>query len=226
MPITVQSMQGYSALFFAGYLVPHLGNTFAAVFGPGPYDAVQKVLRTVYTHPVVEAVILGSAVVHVAAGILHARSRTYNLTGESKVNVYTGYFITTFIASHVYFTRAFVYLGFGGVALSLQKAPVIFFPYYIAFGAAGAVHVLIGLPKAFAYSGIRTPRMPKKAVKAAVVGVTLGVLALGGRFFKNKDSSSHPYAEHLYAHVPKFFITGYFFFSINEHHPKHVIFLC
>ncbi|KAJ9454181.1 hypothetical protein DIPPA_20622 [Diplonema papillatum] len=187
-------VQGASALVFSGYLATHLVNTAVASLGPESYDGYMRVVRRVYQHPAVEPVVFGSFLVHLAAGTMKpAISAAAAATPRRRLHAYTGYFLSVFVFLHSFATRVSLPppLSFNGIATTMYHLPSLFIPYYLLLGAAGAVHMLLGFPKAVEQSrALLGPALSSAravgrvashwlVVTAAVVAVGLGVASMG-----------------------------------------------
>ena len=104
-------VQAGSGLTFALFLAPHLCNTIAGVAGEAAYDGLQTILRSAYQNPAVEAVVIGSAVVHLAATavrkVIAIRSSPSSKPAVLKptLHCWSGYVIAALIGGHVFFCR-------------------------------------------------------------------------------------------------------------------------
>lgn len=210
-------IQALSGLVFATFLVLHLGNTLAAVFGQATYDALQGVLRSYYQGRIVEGVLLAAAVVHGAAGLLRWKQRpparsSSRAPWRLRLHRWSGYYLMIAFTGHVLATRSpdWFYgtpVDFSFVTFSLDALPGLFYPYYAGLFASGAYHLIHGSAMAVrvvrrraaggpAESSARTLAAIARSrwVATACVMLAVGaVLALGGRLFV---VDTHRFAEY------------------------------
>eukprot|EP00760_Papus_ankaliazontas_P015605 PhM_4_TR16615/c0_g1_i1/m.45821 len=193
---TVHEVQGRSALVFAAFAVPHLINTAVAALGPTHYDHLQTTLRTFYTHPVAESIIILSAATHIGAGVYKRITRPRGATGVLvrgetlyRAHLSAGYILALIIPGHVYGTRFLHHgnshgnesIGYHGLVATVSVTKHGWFgAYYCVLGCVGAMHVLMGLPKAVALCGRRpwVRRTPTWVVLGGVAAVLAGVLSI------------------------------------------------
>lgn len=200
-------IQAVSGLVFATFLVLHLGNTLAALFGQTAYDAVQGALRSYYQARVIEVGLLGAAVVHGAAGLMRWKRRPPARSGTPapwrlRLHRWSGYYLMIAFAGHVLATRSphWFYgtpVDFSFVTFSLDAWPAVFYPYYVGLFASGAYHVVHGSATAVRVLAGRAASGPIESsartldaiarsrwVAIACIALAVGaVMALGGRLF-------------------------------------------
>lgn len=210
-------IQAFSGLVFATFLVVHLGNTVAALFGQATYDTVQGLLRSYYQAGIIEIVLLMAAVVHAGAGLLRWKRRPPARAGSRapwhlRLHRWSGYYLMIAFAGHVLATRSpdWFYgtpVDFSFLAFSLDAWPVVFYPYYVGLFASGAYHLLHGSAVAVrvvggraaggaAESSARTLDAIARSrwVAIACLAVAVGsVVAFGGRLFV---VDTHRFAEY------------------------------
>lgn len=187
-------LQAASSLVFLAFLVPHLLSQGAAIFGPGRYEQVLAMFRSVSQWPPFEGAVLGSLLLHSGVSVLGLKRRGLRRAGvRAWAHFATGGVLLVFFAGHVFATRgasAFygVGVGFEGLAFTLRWKPSFFWPYYVLLGVSGALHAGLGLPGALAvYRPTWSHRTRSCGLAmAAVLGLasTCGVLAFGGAFFE------------------------------------------
>ena len=212
-------IQAASGLVFAIFLGLHLANTLLAPFGPATYNGVQGWLQRAYQQPVIELfLVLASLLAHIASGVARARRRpraTDKKIGKRarvRWQRRAGWLLVVVVFMHTIATRGpslfyGVWLGFEGVAYSIQWLPGYFYPYYFLFGVAAAYHGGAGLVRALQifvrpWSGARRRlgawRLLGRVLLLAF-GLLLGLalLALGGQIFAIEDPSTSDYARLL-----------------------------
>lgn len=146
----LKTTQAITGLFFLTFLLIHLANTWLASFGSEAYDGAQKVLRTVYQHPVIEIMLLAAIGLHIVVGVLRRlREKGQATTGRAKWHRITGYGLTVVIGGHILAVRGSswfygVYPEFAGLAFSIDYAPWYFFPYYFLLATGGFYHGING----------------------------------------------------------------------------------
>lgn len=117
------------AIVLGLFLILHLGNHLAGLAGQDTHHAVQKALRTVYRHPLVEPLLLAAVAAQVALGVvMAARRRRWTLQTVS------GGYLALFLAIHL------------GVVLSARAQGI---DTDLAFAAAG-LHAPAPWPALFA----------------------------------------------------------------------------
>ena len=158
----IHRLQALSGVVFSLFLVLHLLTTSAASAGNAAYDRVLAILRAIYRpHPLVELALVGiPAAIHITCALLRIiERRRAHVAAPSqptmRVHRYSGYVLLLAFAGHVFATRfaplfatgptATGKADFSFLAFSLTKFPAFFIPYYLALGAAGALHLFIGL---------------------------------------------------------------------------------
>lgn len=205
----IRCAQRITGLMFLAFLLMHLVNTAAAIFGPAAYNDVQRLTRSVYQHPVYEPLLLFTPlVVHIGLGAWRIRnacapSRTGGML--RRLNRFVCLFLVAIVVGHVVATRGpslvyGIYPGFEGVAFTFQWAPAYFYPYYALFAAAAIFHASFGLCTMLG-SAAGSPRSRQFAVFAAPVAawmvIVVALLALGGQLFTVDDASHTEFAKLL-----------------------------
>jgi len=198
----LQRVQAATGLAFGLFALPHLFNTMLAAVGGDLYDAFQTRARAVYQHPIVELALISTLVVHIAAGILRARSQTLR-PQSGRGPRYAGWFLATVIFGHIAFTRgpsllAGVHPGFLGVAFAVQKFPGMSYPYFALLIVALSVHGARGAQIALGVWSGRTNLSLLRAYTVASVVIALGflgLLGLGGQLYTTADPEHSGFAE-------------------------------
>lgn len=212
--------QAITGLVFGAFLLLHLVNVMASVFGPGLYDAVQVRIRPLYQQPLVElGVLLTALVTHIAIGIARirrrgrarspgrgrARSRWARLPLRARLHRASAYFLLVFIFGHIAATRLptlldGIWLGFDGVAYAMVWVPGFFYPYYVLLGLCGLYHGSYGVYLSLRLLGVRLPPVTRLRGRVwvplaiASVLVVLGVLSFGGQLYAIDDPSQGDFA--------------------------------
>jgi hypothetical protein len=200
---------------FAVFLLLHLATTVSALSGPGTFDAVMRVVRRVYRpHLVVELLLVGgSAGLHIGISLLLMVRRWRGATPSSprplvRVHRWAGYVLLSLIVLHVVATRVVTALAgtpadFAFLAFSVLHWPLMIDPYYLALGAAGALHLALGLGLAatILFPGrLKAARARRVATAAAALLVTLvlgGVVSIIARADR-ADRSRYPQLDAMY----------------------------
>ena len=205
--MSVARLQAISGILFAIFLILHLATTTSVVGGPATYDAVLEGTRHVYRpHIIVEVLLIGLAgTVHIVCGIVRIvrRRREPNRVKPSlviRIHHWAGYVLLLAIAGHVFATRVMPALAtgptatgsadFSYLAYSILGWPLFMKPYYVLLGAAGAIHLGLGLGLAAGVlSGGRID--PRKLQRFAVAGAAvLTILVVAGAFSIIRHSPS------------------------------------
>jgi hypothetical protein len=203
-------LQAWSGLAFASFLVLHLGNVGAAVFGQAAYDGYMRWMRFYYQFPLVEVVcVLGAALVHMGAGVVRiARRRRAKHNDKAptlrvRLHRYSGYMMMLAFAGHVAATRLPSLVGtpvdYSFIHFSLVYGGAFFYPYYAVFAVSGLYHLTHGTIAAARIVGARLPKTatsPRSRlfwlwVSAGPPLVIVGLLALGGVLY-DADASRLP----------------------------------
>lgn len=160
-PAKLGRIQAWSGALFALFLVLHLATAASAIAGIDRYNSTLQTLRHLYRpHVVVEIVLIGcSGAVHIACAVLQMvrRRRVVAWSGPwwMRAHRLTGYFLLLVIGGHVLATRVAPTLATGATATGMADfsflayatlwLPAFFWPYYIALGICGSIHLAIGL---------------------------------------------------------------------------------
>ncbi len=200
----LKQIQAGTGVLFAAFVALHLMNTWAAMFGPTAYDAMQSALRNVYQFAPAEALLLAALAVHVVVGIMRiVNEPRRELTVRARWHRYAGFFLVVFIFGHILAVRGSswfydVYPGFDGLAFSIAYVPAYFYPYYFLLGMAGFYHALNGLSIALPRLGVRL-RLPATNLKLATAGAAalmiLALLGFGGFLFDIGNPYESAFAE-------------------------------
>ena len=90
----LKQVQAGTGIFFAGFVILHLTNTWLAALGPGAYDGMQEILRMVYQFAPVEGLLLSVLLVHAVSGVVRiVREPKRLLSTQAKLHRYTGFFL-------------------------------------------------------------------------------------------------------------------------------------
>jgi succinate dehydrogenase/fumarate reductase cytochrome b subunit len=170
--MTLRRLHRGLAILLGLFLLLHLGNHLAGLFGQEVHLSVQKALRTVYRAPVIEALLLAAVAVQLGLGLmLLARRRRLTLQTVS------GAYLALFMVIHVG-----VVLGsrWQGVETDLAFAaaglhapapwPAVFALYYGLAVAAVFAHLSVPLSR-------RSPALGR-ATLAFGTGMALALVAL------------------------------------------------
>lgn len=199
----LRKAQAVSGMVFGVFLALHLANTWLAGLSPAAYDGFQGWIRTVYQSPLVEPIVLGALVVHLAVAVLRKRGgRPAPVGARARWHRNAGIFLAVFVFGHVVAVRgasffAGVHPGFAGLSFTLAQVPGYFYPYYLLFGAAALYHGLNGLAVAAARLGWRARLAQRSLLAATAVGSALVLLALlgfGGVLYDIHDPYDNDYA--------------------------------
>lgn len=195
--------QAATGITFAVFLIVHLGNTWLAVGGPGVYDSLQAVLRTVYQFFVIEVILVAAVVLHAVIGIMRIRRRPHaSLSVRSRWHRYAGIFLLLVVFGHIAAVRgpsllAGIYPGFAGLSFTVATFPGIFYPYYALLALAGFFHGFNGIGIAAGRLGVRfrtTNAMLVSCSAFAFVATVLALLAFGGQLFAIADPMDNDFA--------------------------------
>ncbi len=215
-------IQAISGLVFAVFLVLHLANMCAALFGQAAYDGFMSAMRWYYQSPLVElSAVLGAATVHMGAAVVRisqrrarAKSKT-NASWRVRLHRYSGYYIMAAFFGHVIATRVPGLLGhpadFSFVNFSLTYAGVFFYPYYFLFALSGLYHLTHGTVVALRIVGARLPKWmtaPRsRAFWTWTVACSLmalfGVLAIGGQLYSPDQARFEEWKQFAGDYVPE-----------------------
>ncbi len=192
---SLRHVQRWSGVLMSLFVGAHLLNQATAACGPSVYTPLQRILRAVYQHPIVEVgLVISPMLVHVAVDVMliwRRRRQPAPSSWRLRVHRVSGRVLGLFFVGHVIATRG-PSLVFGvfpeleGIALTMIVRPEFFFPYYVLFGAAGVVHGVFGmalaLPSIAGFRGLFAGRAVVVGSAVAAAAVVAGVLGFGGAF--------------------------------------------
>lgn len=212
---TLFRIQAISGLVFATFLILHLLTTILASAGETAYDSFQKAARVYYQSPPVEIlVVLGAAAVHAFAGLVRGwrRAKTFLDPGakrftpplRTRVHRWCGYVILLILPGHVFGTRVPGLIeglpaDFTFVYFSISNWPWFFYPYLLPYGVCASFHLIHGTLASLGALGVSMPgwamdgksRPFWSAFSTLALLIVLGVLALGGNFYR-PDTNRFP----------------------------------
>lgn len=170
--MTLRRLHRVLAILLGLFLLLHLGNHLAGLFGQEVHLSVQKALRTVYRAPVIEAILLAALAVQLGLGLmLLARRRRLTLQSVS------GSYLALFLAIHVGVILGArqqgieTDLAFAAAGLHAPAPwPVVFALYYGL--AVAAVFSHLSVPLSRWSPGLR------RAMVVAGLGLAVGLVAL------------------------------------------------
>jgi succinate dehydrogenase/fumarate reductase cytochrome b subunit len=214
--------QAISGLVFGVFLVLHLLNFAAGLFGQAEYDAWMRASRGYYQFPVVEIVgVLGAALVHTATALIRILRRRRRARRQTTVNWrvrlhrFSGYYMMVAFVGHVVATRGPGLLdkpaSYAFVNFSLTYAGWFFVPYYVGLAAAGFYHLAHGTMAALRVIGLRLPKVATASrswVFWLAIGLStglsaLGVAALSGAIYPPDQSEHASWKEFASKYVPE-----------------------
>lgn len=160
-PIKLGPIQAASGAVFALFLILHLVTAASGLLGIERYDSTLGLLRRIYRpHVAVELIVIGtSGTIHIACAVLQMirRRKIFALKGPLWMRAHrvSGYFLLLVIIGHVLATRVAPTLAtgptatgkadFSFLAYATLAVPYFFWPYYLALGIAGSLHLGLGL---------------------------------------------------------------------------------
>ncbi len=200
-------IQAASGLVFAIFLFAHLVNTWMAALGPNWYDDVQRPLGSIYQWLPLEALIIGSVLVHVGCAVLRWRSQAGSSpraprSMRQRLHRYSGIFLMIFIGGHFAAVRLIpgwhgIRPEAAGVSFTFQFLPLFFYPYYLLLAASGFYHAVNGAAVAASRFGCRL-RLPTPVLYCLVAGAGVftvaALLGFGGWLYAVGDASDAPFA--------------------------------
>lgn len=156
------------ALIIAAFLVLHLANQVAGLFGQDMHRAVQEILRPLYRNGLIEPLLLTLLVVQIGLGLAMARRRR-----RITLQIAAGLYLAVFVLVHVgaVLTARWMDidtdLAFAAAGLHAgQPWPLLFGAYY----GLGVISIFIHL------SALLRRRAGREASAAAIIfGTTLAV---------------------------------------------------
>lgn len=142
-----------TGLILALFIAAHLLNHAMSLFGPRAHIDFMNALRGVYRHPLVEPVLLGVVLAHLASGLrLAIRKRKTAMTGFDRLQVGSGLYLAGFLGIHLtavlagrYWLNLDTNFYFGVAGLNTFPLNLFFVPYYglaimAVVGHLAAVH--------------------------------------------------------------------------------------
>jgi len=200
----VQAIAG--GLFFV-FLLLHLSNNLLAGLGVETYNSYQRAVRAIYQQPVLELLLVVVPLIsHAVAGVwLYRLRKKWQLKRGLKYQLQTwaGFFLLLTVFGHALATRGVSFFfgpfaEFAGVSFSLWWVPAYFYPYYFLLFMAGLYHGTMGAAMLLQRLGVWRSH-PSSRIHAVVlgvgaIGVSLSLVAFGGKLFAIDDPPDNDYA--------------------------------
>jgi len=128
----------YSGLFLSIFIGVHLINHLSVLFGADLHLKIMGILRLFYRNPVVETLILASALVQIWSGLsLAFKKRKEERNNWNRLHIWSGFYLSFFLFVHIAAVLGFRYGGgvdtnlyFGAMGYNLSPATYFFIPYY------------------------------------------------------------------------------------------------
>jgi len=175
----------------AGFVIVHLANHLLSLSSIAAHVAFMKVARTVYRHPAIEFVLLGSVIFQCGSGLwMVVRGWSARQGAVAWLQATSGVYLALFLLIHV----SAILLGrialqldtnfyFAAAGFHVPPFQLFFIPYYFLAVVALCTHA--GCACYWSLNA-RTPRLRRVALSVMVgAGCIAGVaitLSLGGRF--------------------------------------------
>jgi succinate dehydrogenase/fumarate reductase cytochrome b subunit len=215
---TWRKLQAVSGLVFAAFLILHLVSHMSLLGGWERGNATLLVVRKIYQSSLLEAVILGSVILHMISNVILYKMRQAAIAlGKKKEGAslepkellahrYTGYILTLFVIGHVLATRVVPVLTLGEdaslydymfVKLFIDQVGPLFTIYLLVFALAANWHLIYGTRSALAtlngrsVRGTPFPLSLKVLAMMAHVLVLFSVLSLAGYNYTIEPPEDH-----------------------------------
>ncbi len=202
--VAVQAIAG--GLFFI-FLVLHLSNNVLAGLGADTYNTYQRTVRAIYQQPVLELLLVVLPLLsHVIAGVWLYRIRKkwqMNRGLRYRLQTWAGFFLLLTVFGHTLATRGVsfwygAFPEFAGISFSLWWVPAYFYPYYFLLFMAGLYHGAMGAGMIARRLGIirsgTANHVPSAVLIVGAIGVSISLLAFGGKLFTIDDPRDNDYA--------------------------------
>lgn len=144
----MKTLHNYSGFFLSFYIVIHLFNHCLAYFGPETHIEFMNKIRTVYRHPIIEALIFLSVMIQMYTGLkLYFGAWKKYQNFYDKLQVYSGLYLTLFFPAHISAVLMARYSGldtnfyFGHSVINLIPSVYGFLPYYSLSIISFVVHM-------------------------------------------------------------------------------------
>lgn len=139
----------YSGLFLSIFIGLHLINHLSVLFGADVHLKIMEILRLFYRNPVVETLILASALMQIWSGIsLVAKKQKEERSGWNHLHILSGFYLSFFLFVHIGAVLGFRYGGgidtnlyFGAMGYNVSPATYFFIPYYSLSVIALFMHI-------------------------------------------------------------------------------------
>ena len=165
------------AVLLGAFLVLHLGNHLAGLWGQAAHGAVQDALRVVYRNPVVEPLLLAAVCFQIGAGLL-LLSRRPRLTRQSLSGAYLALFLVihlgAVLAARWQGTETDLAFAAAGLHAPLPW-PLVFAAYYGLAVMAVFAHLSVPLSRHAPTLG-RAVLVAGGAVALALVALLAGLV--------------------------------------------------
>lgn len=128
----------YSGMFLSIFIGVHLINHLCVLFGADLHLKIMGILRLFYRNPVVETLILASALVQIWSGLsLAFKKRKEERNNWNRLHIWSGFYLSFFLFVHIAAVLGFRYgsgvdtnLYFGAMGYNISPATYFFIPYY------------------------------------------------------------------------------------------------
>jgi succinate dehydrogenase/fumarate reductase cytochrome b subunit len=187
----VRNLHRLSAMALGLFLVAHLTNHIAAIFGIAVHQRVLSALRVVYRQPWVEPVLLLFAFWQVVSGLTLVVRKWRDRSGAvAWLQAISGAYMAFFLVVHTAAVLLGRHLGldtnfyFAAAGFHLPSWPWFFAPYY--FLAIVALFVHVGCALSWSFATDRRHRQTTIAAGFLLAGALTGailVLVMAGGFY-------------------------------------------
>jgi succinate dehydrogenase/fumarate reductase cytochrome b subunit len=211
----VRKLQAITGLIIALFVSAHSINHFAMHFGLEKHRKLMNLLRSVYTYPPLERILLGSIA-------LHSTLALYQYKGVAKdwsrlLFQAAGWFQLMFVPLHIFKARfegvenLMKQYDVTHVTISMRLLPLIMIPYFSLLSFTGVVHMIGGLGKAGAVLRLKLlSQIPNRGKYFLILASILGcvaissTLALSGAYFRYPILDQDVVVKHFLQHIPPF----------------------
>lgn len=188
----VKNLHRASALILSVFVLAHIGNHVAGVFGLEAYFRYLTAVRQIYRHPIGEPILLGLIIIQMITGIaitiaaFQLRERRKFLSWIEIVAAWLFFLFITIHLASIAVTRFYFELETDFLWVATMMRPGTLQPYVIAFHFLGIVvvtaHMGIGFRYLLTAVGLRRTGNVVAAVIAAagVVAATIAIIVYTG----------------------------------------------
>jgi succinate dehydrogenase/fumarate reductase cytochrome b subunit len=185
----IRTTHRISAAVLAIFLIAHLINHVAGLWGIAAHQAFMDAARLVYRSAVLEPLLLGAVLVQIVTGTAQLRASWGERRGFwARTQSFSGLYLAFFLANHTFWVLV-ARIGYGldsnfylaATFLTVSPLPLLFAPYYVLGIVALFAHISCAVH--FRLPGTIGERIAAASIGAGVVIAPVIVAVFMGAFY-------------------------------------------